>query len=105
MKALSAIIIKRAVIDYELIGWTGYIPKSMRNIELHMPIEYAKYLWGWPHKFIKRMDKVNTRMVIVTKQGQSSSVFAVMHPESTCRRSIGALHNAVLFKAAGRPAS
>ncbi|WP_020614020.1 glycerophosphodiester phosphodiesterase family protein [Sediminispirochaeta bajacaliforniensis] len=26
---------------------------------------------------------------IVTKQGQSSSVFAVMHPESTCRRSIG----------------
>jgi glycerophosphoryl diester phosphodiesterase len=75
MKALSGKLIKKSVIEYELIGWTGYIPKSMRNAELHMPIEYAKYLWGWPYKFIKRMDDVNTRMVIVTKRGQWSGGF------------------------------
>lgn len=75
MKALSAKMIKKAFIEYELIGWTGYIPKSIRNAELHMPLEYAKYLWGWPHKFIKRMKSVNTRMVLVTKKGQWSGGF------------------------------
>ncbi len=75
IKALSAKLIKKAFIEYELIGWTGYVPKSMRNAELHMPIEYAKYLWGWPHKFKKRMDRVNTRIVLVTKKGQWSGGF------------------------------
>jgi glycerophosphoryl diester phosphodiesterase len=83
MKALSGKLIKKAIIEYELIGWTGYIPKSMRNAELHMPIEYAKYLWGWPYIFIKRMDSVNTRMVIVTKKGQWSGGFDTVEEINT----------------------
>jgi len=75
IKALSGKLIKKAFIEYELVGWTGYIPNSIRNAELHMPIDYAKYLWGWPYKFIKRMDSVNTRMVLVTKKGQWSGGF------------------------------
>jgi glycerophosphoryl diester phosphodiesterase len=75
MKSLSARSIRKAIIEYELIGWTGYIPKSIRNSELHMPIEYAKFLWGWPSIFVNRMKKVNSRMVIVMKKGQWSGGF------------------------------
>ena len=75
MKALSMRIIKKAFIDYELIGWTGYVPKSMRNIQIHMPVEYAKYFWGWPGKFLKRIEKVNTRFILTQKKGQWSGGF------------------------------
>jgi glycerophosphoryl diester phosphodiesterase len=75
MKALSANLMVRAILEYELIGWTGYVPSSIRNSELHMPLEYAQFLWGWPEKFIDRMRSVNTRMVLVKKQGPWSGGF------------------------------
>lgn len=75
MKVLSARIIKKAFIDYELFGWLGIIPKSIQNIELHMPMKYAKLLWGWPDKFVNRMNKVNTRFVLVNGDGQWSEGF------------------------------
>lgn len=65
IKTLTKSILKRAFIQYELIGWTGYIPKAIRNIEVHIPVNYAWLLWGWPDKFLKRMDSVNTRVVLV----------------------------------------
>jgi len=75
MKALTAKLIKKAILQYELIGWTGYIPKSIRNMEIHLPIEYAAYVWGWPEKFVMRMNKVNSRVVIVKKKGPWSGGF------------------------------
>ena len=75
MKALTAKLLKKAVLEYELIGWTGYIPKSIHNMEIHFPLAYAKFLWGWPEKFVLRMNKVNTRVVIVQKKGRWSGGF------------------------------
>jgi glycerophosphoryl diester phosphodiesterase len=75
MKSLSSKQIKKAVVEYELIGWLGIIPKSIQNMELHFPIEYARYLWGWPDLFVKRMEKVNTRVVVTLKKGKWSGAF------------------------------
>ncbi len=75
IKALSKKIIKKALLNYELIGWSGVIPESIKNIQLHLPIQYAKYLWGWPEIFLKRMKSVNTRVVLVNMQGQWSGGF------------------------------
>lgn len=75
MQAVSLRLMKRALIEYELIGWTGFVPGSLRNLELHLPLEYAKYLWGWPYKFTDRMNRVNTRVVLVKKTGQWSGGF------------------------------
>jgi glycerophosphoryl diester phosphodiesterase len=65
IKTLSKSTIIKAFIQYELIGWTGYIPKAMHNLEIHIPVNYAWLFWGWPYKFIKRMDSVNTRVCLV----------------------------------------
>ena len=66
---------KSALLKYVLIGFTGYIPKELHNMELHLPLKYARFLWGWPVKFVRRMESVNTRVVIVAGDGKWSEGF------------------------------
>lgn len=75
VKTLTKKHMIRALINYELIGWTGYIPKSFRNLEIHMPLNYARFLWGWPHRFQIRVKKANSRFVLVNGTGGFSSGF------------------------------
>lgn len=75
LRLLSMAMMKSALLKYELLGFTGYIPKELHNMELHLPLKYAKFLWGWPNKFVKRMDSVNTRVVIVAGDGKWSEGF------------------------------
>ncbi|MEG0384310.1 MAG: glycerophosphodiester phosphodiesterase family protein [Solibacillus sp.] len=75
MKLLTKDMMINALLKYELLGWTGYIPKELHNMELHLPLNYAKYLWGWPNKFVDRMESVNTRVVIVEGNGKWSEGF------------------------------
>ena len=75
LRLLSIAMMKSALLKYELVGFTGYIPKGLHNMELHLPLKYAKFVWGWPNKFIKRMESVNTRVVIVAGNGKWSAGF------------------------------
>ena len=75
MRVLSGKRLKEALLKYELLGWTGYIPNEIKNMEIHIPLMYAKALWGWPNKFVERMESVNTRVVIVEGNGKWSEGF------------------------------
>lgn len=75
LRLLSMRMMKKALLKYELLGFTGYIPKELHNMELHLPLKYAKFLWGWPNKFVKRMESVNTRVLIVLGDGKWSEGF------------------------------
>ncbi|MCP4163938.1 MAG: glycerophosphodiester phosphodiesterase [Deltaproteobacteria bacterium] len=75
VKTFSKKIIKKALISYELIGWSGYIPENIKNVQLHLPIQYAKFLWGWPEKFLERMKSVNTKVFLVNMKGKWSGGF------------------------------
>jgi glycerophosphoryl diester phosphodiesterase len=75
LRLLSRSMIKSALLQYALLGFTGYVPKDLHNMELHLPLAYARFLWGWPHRFIDRMNKVNTRVVIVAGNGKWSEGF------------------------------
>lgn len=75
IKLLTKKMMVNALVKYELLGWTGYIPKELHHMELHLPLNYAKYLWGWPNKFVERMESVNTRVVIVEGNGKWSEGF------------------------------
>lgn len=65
MKILSRAKMIRAGLMYLLVGWTGIMPGAIHNMEIHLPLKYARFLWGWPDKFLDRMDAVNTRVVLV----------------------------------------
>lgn len=75
LRAMSKATLKSCLYPYEALGWTGYIPAACKNTQIHIPEEFAPILWGWPNKFIKRMDKVDTRVIVVAGDGGWSEGF------------------------------
>lgn len=75
LRAMNKDIMLKAFLIYEAVGWTGYVPKAAHHTEFHLPLNYARFLWGWPEKFIQRMEAVNTRVVIVAGNGKWSEGF------------------------------
>ncbi len=65
LRVMSKDTMKKALLRYMLIGWTGYVPEAIHHTEIILPLQYARFLWGWPHRFIERMEKVDTRVTVV----------------------------------------
>ncbi len=70
---------KRILIQYELLGFTGYIPEEIKNAELCIPLKYARFLWGCPNKFMERMEAVNTRVELTAGGSDLSEGFDHIH--------------------------
>jgi glycerophosphoryl diester phosphodiesterase len=49
---------------YAFVGWSGYLPSACRNTLLILPENRARLLWGWPHRFIARMQTVGTDVYV-----------------------------------------
>jgi len=75
LRMMSMDTMKSCMIPYLLLGWTGYIPGNCENSQIHLPEKYARFIWGWPDKFLQRMDSVNTKVVIVAGDGNWSEGF------------------------------
>jgi len=73
LKVMSKVTMKDCLIPYIAIGWTGYVPKACENTELHIPEKIGPFLWGWPNRFLNRMDDVDTRTIIVGGNGSEFS--------------------------------
>ncbi|MFB9451230.1 glycerophosphodiester phosphodiesterase [Dactylosporangium vinaceum] len=75
VRTSSKAIIKRCLLRYFGEGWTGHVPSDCRHRELIVPIEYGKWLWGWPNRFVARMREADTRVVLVRYVGDWSAGF------------------------------
>jgi glycerophosphoryl diester phosphodiesterase len=75
LRVMSKTTMKDALLRYMLIGWTGYIPETIQDTEIILPLNYARFLWGWPHRFVERMKKVDTRVIVVAGDGRWSEGF------------------------------
>ncbi|MBO1513206.1 glycerophosphodiester phosphodiesterase family protein [Metabacillus bambusae] len=75
IKVMSKNTMKSCLIPYILVGWTGYVPETCENTELHLPEKIAPYLWGWSGKFTSRMEDLNTRVIVVVGDGGFSEGF------------------------------
>ncbi|WP_195696481.1 glycerophosphodiester phosphodiesterase family protein [Priestia megaterium] len=73
LKVMSKATMKSCLIPYIATGWTGYMPKTCENTELHIPEKIGPFLWGWPNRFLNRMDLINTRTIIVGGNGSEFS--------------------------------
>ncbi|MEQ2528275.1 glycerophosphodiester phosphodiesterase [Robertmurraya yapensis] len=72
---MSMATLKRCMLPYIAVGWTGYIPNACENTQLHLPERYARWMWGWPNKFVERMESVGTNVAIVAGDGAWSEGF------------------------------
>ena len=75
LRVMSLQTMKKALLSYLALGWSGYLPPAIRNTQLHLPLKYTRFLWGWPHRFLARMEKVNTRVILVLGDGRWSEGF------------------------------
>lgn len=75
LRTMSKATLKRGLLTYIALGWTGYVPASCRDTQLHIPEKYAPILWGWPDRFLSRMEKAGTRVILVAGEGDFSAGF------------------------------
>lgn len=75
MRVVSIDAMKSCLLPYLAVGWTGYTPSACQNIQLHLPEKIAPFLWGWPAKFVNRMDEAGSRVVVVAGWGGFSEGF------------------------------
>ncbi|HDX9689573.1 glycerophosphodiester phosphodiesterase [Bacillus cereus] len=69
LRSMSKATMKKDLLTYIALGWTGYMPSSLKHGELHIPDKVAPWLWGWPNRFLNRMDKADTRVIVVGGNG------------------------------------
>jgi glycerophosphoryl diester phosphodiesterase len=55
---------KACLTDYVKFGWTSYVPGSCRNTTVMVPLNYQWAIWGWPKRFLARMEGVGTRVIL-----------------------------------------
>ncbi len=57
--------LKQCLIRYIALGWSGWIPERCDRNMLLVPANVAPWLWGWPNRFLQRMDSVGTQVFLV----------------------------------------
>lgn len=54
----------KCALDYELTGWTGIVPRSCRDTIVLVPSNLTWAVWGWPHKFTRRMEQAGSSVIL-----------------------------------------
>ncbi|MGY6531149.1 glycerophosphodiester phosphodiesterase family protein [Glycocaulis sp.] len=54
--------LRDCAIRYMALGWTGYVPEACRETVVLLPVSHTGLIWGWPRRFIERMEGVNTEV-------------------------------------------
>ena len=65
LRVLSRAALQSCVLSYIGFGWTGYVPESCRHTLLHIPLNVAPWLWGWPGRFLDRMESAGSRVFLL----------------------------------------
>lgn len=75
LRAMSRATLTRCLGWYIAVGWTSYVPSTCEGGQLHIPDKIGPWLWGWPHKFVDRMEAHDTTVVVVKGSGGFSDGF------------------------------
>nr|WP_173915330.1 glycerophosphodiester phosphodiesterase family protein [Halobacillus sp. Marseille-Q1614] len=75
LRVMSKQILKSCLLNYAAAGWTGTVPSECQDTQIHLPEKFAPWMWGWPGKFVERMNRVDTRVILVAGDGSWSEGF------------------------------
>ncbi|WP_426131220.1 glycerophosphodiester phosphodiesterase family protein [Pararhizobium sp. PWRC1-1] len=62
MRTMSRSSLKTCLLRYIGTGWTGIVPQACRDTLVLVPINIAPWLWGWPDRFLNRMEAAGSRV-------------------------------------------
>jgi glycerophosphoryl diester phosphodiesterase len=57
--------LKACIVRYVALGWSGYVPSACRGTMLALPVNIARWMWGWPHRFVARMYAAGTEVIVL----------------------------------------
>jgi glycerophosphoryl diester phosphodiesterase len=73
----SAMSTARCLSQYLRIGWTGHVPKACDGGVIMIPITQSDFVWGWPNRFLERMRKHKTEVILIGRiDGLSGAKFS-----------------------------
>lgn len=64
-RVVSKATIGRCLKHYAAVSWTGARAESCRRTAVLVPINVAPFLWGWPNRFLNRMDAVDAQVFVL----------------------------------------
>lgn len=65
MHTLSRASLMQCLARYAALGWSGYVPEACRRGTLLIPVNVAKWMWGWPDRFLDRMQDADTHVYLL----------------------------------------
>jgi glycerophosphoryl diester phosphodiesterase len=69
MKTMSARQEMSCLLTYLALGWSGFVPPSCAHSMILVPVNYGKWLWGWPDRFADRMRGVSSAVFVLGPRG------------------------------------
>lgn len=60
IKTASRASLKACLLGYIGYGWTGMVPQACKTTMMLVPVNIAPWLWGWPDRFLNRMEAGNS---------------------------------------------
>lgn len=57
--------LRRCLLRYLALGWSGHVPAACARGMITVPANAAPWMWGWPHRFVRRMESVGSRVVLI----------------------------------------
>ncbi|MGZ2482542.1 hypothetical protein ACVITL_001065 [Rhizobium pisi] len=63
--AASRKSLKGCLFGYIGYGWTGLLPDACKHAMMLVPINIASWLWGWPDRFLNRMEDAGTEVFVL----------------------------------------
>jgi len=70
-RVMSRPILKDCAYRYLAYGWLGIVPERCRNNFIAVPVNLTWAVWGWPNRFMARMDRANVVILLAPPEGDA----------------------------------
>jgi glycerophosphoryl diester phosphodiesterase len=68
--------VKRCLLPHlATLGLSG-IPQDCRGLGVGLPVEYTKYAWGWPYRFLKELSDAGLRFYLMVDSEEDARTYA-----------------------------
>lgn len=77
--------LKSCLFGYIGYGWTGVLPDACKQAMMLVPINIAPWLWGWPDRFLNRMQDAGTDVFVLGPYRGGNFSAGIDDPEQLAR--------------------
>lgn len=77
MRGFTKPSMKACALAYLKTGWTGLIPNSCRGTVIAVPLSYTRLVWGWPDRFLDRMEAAGATVILAGRMEDALGLPAI----------------------------